>query len=59
MIPSLFIMLTILTGRLGIIKIAISIKGKTHDTQTISHPPNFDRKVRNKEDHHQYEEEDP
>ena len=57
MIPSLLVILPILTGRLGIMK--ISIRGKTHDTQTISHPPNFDRQVRNTEDHHQYEEEEP
>jgi hypothetical protein len=40
-------------------KISISIKRKTHDTRAISHPPNVYLQVRNIEDLHQYEDENP
>ena len=59
MLSRLFIILPILTGRLGITKITIRMRRKTHDTKTVSHPPNIDWQVRDKEDHHQYEKEDP
>ena len=38
MIPTSFLMLLILTGRLGIKKITISMRRETHDTQTVYHP---------------------
>ena len=59
MIHRQFLILPILTERLGTIKIATSLRRMTHDTQKISHPPNIDLEVRNNEDHHQFEEEDP
>ena len=59
MIPRLFLILPILTGRLGIKKITISMRRKTHDIQTVYHSSNIDWKVSNNEDHYHYEDEVP
>ena len=59
MIPRQFLILTILTVKLGIMKINISMRRKTHDTKTVSHPPNIDCQVSNSKDHYHYGDEVP